>query len=316
MPTRCWLTAALLLALAAPVLAQEAKPVKLEWKLEKDKTFYQTTTTDVVLTMKFDGLEVVQKQKQTFVISWTPAKQEDKNWVVRMKIEGIHLQVDTPGKKVTYDSTRTDNEPGLLSDFYKTIVGSAFTLTLNPDLKAIKVEGRQDLAKKLSAANPQMETLVDRLLSDDTLKSMADQTFGPAPNREVKKGDKWERTLTQTLGPLGTTNVTLSYSDEGPGSAATIEKFSIKAKGTYKPPTERPLGAPFKVTGGDAEAIGDGSAEFRKDKGRIEKWELKLTLKGKLKVNTDGGAKDTDVDVTRTETTTVTTSDNNPIAAK
>ena len=49
---------------------------------------------------------------------------------------------------------------------------------------------------------------------------------------------------------------------------------------------------------------------------RVEKSELKLTLKGKMKVNTEGTDKDTEVDVTRTETTTVTTSDENPVKKK
>jgi len=315
-PTPRWLTAGLLLALITPVLAQEAKPVKLEWKFEKGKTFYQTTTSDVVLTMKFDGREVVEKQKQTFILSWTPTKQEDKNWVLKMKIEGLHVDLETPGKKVTYDSTRNDNESNRVSDFYKALVGSEFTLTLGPELKATKIEGREDFIKKLIAANPQMETLVDRLVSDDTLKAIAELVFGAVPNMEVKKGDKWERTQTQSLSGLGASDVKLTYTDDGPGTGANVEKFAVKAKGTYKPPTEKTFGTPFKVTGADAEVDGEGTVEFRKDKGRVVKSEMKLTLKGKLKVNTESSDKDTDVDVTRTQTTTVTTSDENPIPKK
>ncbi len=318
MPTPRWLAAALLLAFSTPLLAQEAKPVKLEWKFEKDKTFYQTTTSDVVLTMKFDTMDVVQKQKQTMIVSWTPTKQEDnKNWLVKMKIEGLRIGMDTPGKKVTYDSTRTDNEPGQVSDFYKALVGAEFTFTLTPDLTVAKVDGRAEFAKRLTAASPQLEPLVDRLVTDDSLKPMVELTFGAVPNKEEKKGDKWERTMKQSFDALGTTDIKLSYTDDGPGTGANVEKFAVKAKGTYKPPAEKPLqGPPFKITGGDAEVTGDGTVEFRKDKGRVDKADLKLTLKGKLKVNTDGGTKDTEVDVTRTQTTTLATSDDNPIPKK
>ena len=43
-----------LLGLVAPVSAQEAT---LEWKLAKDKTFYQTMTTETKQTMKVMGTE-------------------------------------------------------------------------------------------------------------------------------------------------------------------------------------------------------------------------------------------------------------------
>ena len=94
MPTRRWLAAGIVLTLIAPALAQEAKPVKLEWKFEKDKPFYQTLATETSRTLKVSGIEVNQKQKETFILGWTPVKQEDKNWVLKLKIEGVHVDGD------------------------------------------------------------------------------------------------------------------------------------------------------------------------------------------------------------------------------
>ena len=317
-PTRRWLAAGFVLTLIAPALAQDVKPVKLEWKFEKDKTFYQTLTTDTSRTLKTTGTEVKQTNKETFVIGWTPLKQEDKNWVLKMRIEGLHVEGDFGGTKVAFDSTRDDNPPGPLTDGYKALVGAEFTLTLSPEMKAIRVEGGQtalqDFIKKAAAANPQTEKLLNQVLTEDALKAMADATFAAVPNKEVKKGDSWERTAVLALGPIGTFETKYTYTYDGPSDKdANVEKIGVKAEMTYKAPSDKLL-APFKVNSADLKSSeGAGTIEFRRDKGRVEKSELKVTLKGKMNIDLGGNS---DVDVTQTQTTTVTTSDENPIPKK
>jgi hypothetical protein len=71
----------------------------------------------------------------------------------------------------------------------------------------------------------------------------------------------------------------------------------------------------LKINNADLKtAEGAGTVSFRKDRGRAERSELKLTLKGKL--NIDVGGKDAEFDVSQTQTTTVTTSDDNPVKKK
>jgi hypothetical protein len=317
--TRRWLAAALVLTLIAPALAQEAKPTKLEWKFEKDKPFYQTLTTDTARTLKTTGAEINQKQKETFIVSWTPVKQEDKNWLLKLRIEGLHVDDDFGGNRVTFNSTKDDNPPGPLTGAYKAMVGAEFTLVVGPDMKAVRVEGGptavQDFIKKVAAGDPQIDRLLTQILTDDALKTMADATFAAVPNREAKKGESWKRTATLTLSPLGTYETNYQYTDDGPSDKdANVEKISVKADMTYKPPSDKFPLAPFKINKADVKSTeGAGSIEFRKDKGRVEKSELKVTLKGKMEIDLGGS---TDVDVTQTQTTTVTTSDENPIPKK
>jgi len=316
-PIRRCLAVGLLMTLIAAVTAQEAKPVKLEWKFEKDKTFYQTMTIETAQTLKFSGKEVSKKDKQTFFISWTPTKQEDKNWVFKLKIEGVQLDLDVAGNKVAYDSTRDDNPTGELSAFYKGLLGSELTVTLDPEMHATNVEGREKIVEALEKADPQLKTLVDQLLTRDTLKQLADASFPTLPTREVKKGDTWTRLTGLTLGPIGTFETKYTYTNDGPEKDANVEKISVKAETTYKAPIDRTPGFPFKINSADlksAEGSG-GTVRFRKDKGRPEKSELKLTLKGKLNVDVGGSASDVEV-VNLTQTTTVTTTDENPLKKK
>src|SRR5688500_6757620 len=93
---------ATLACVAAPV---PDDPVICRWKLEKGKTFYQQVTSDTRQEMKVAGQNIVQTQKQTFVYSWTPLRQEGANWVLRQRIDDLQMEIDIGGNKITYDST-------------------------------------------------------------------------------------------------------------------------------------------------------------------------------------------------------------------
>jgi Family of unknown function (DUF6263) len=316
MPPRRRLAAGLVLVLIAPALAQEAKPVKIEWKFEKDKAFYQTVTTETTRTLKFTGRDVSQKIKQTFFLAWTPAKQEDKNWIVKLQIVGFQMDFDGGSNKVAYDSTKDDKASGSLPDFFKALFDAEFAYTLNAEMQATRVEGRDKAVEALAKANPLQETMVRQVLGEDALKQVADTSFAALPNKEVKKGDIWTRTASLLLGPIGTYETKYTYTDLGADKDANLEKIAVKADMTYKKPSDTRLGFfPFKVNSADLKTTeGSGSIDFRKDRGRAEKWELKLTIKGKL--NIDVGGKDTEIEVNETQTTTVTTSDENPVKKK
>ena len=86
-----WLALLFVAGLVVPAFAQDA--VDLNWKFEKDKTFYQEMTTDVTQKMTVMGQEITQKQQQTFYFSWTPKEQKDKDWVIQQKITGVKMNI-------------------------------------------------------------------------------------------------------------------------------------------------------------------------------------------------------------------------------
>ncbi len=315
MPTRLWLAAGLIVALLAPARAQEPKPVKLEWKFEKDKAFYQALTTETTRNLKSAGTEVNQKNTQTFFLKWTPTKQDDKNWVLKLHIEGVRLETDVPGAgKVAFDSAKADNPSGPLYDLYKALTGPdvEFTITVNGELQATDVEGADKAIDALAKPDPQLKGMLSQVLTQTNLRQIADAAFPRLPSKEVKKGDTWERTSTMTVSGLGGFKTKATYTDEGPGGDANVEKIGVKAEMTYDAPGGLAGGFPIKVNTADLKSTeGTGSVEFRKDRGRADKSELKVTIKGKLNMDVGGSA--TDVEVAQTQTTTVTTSDENPV---
>jgi hypothetical protein len=290
----------------------------LKWKFEKNKTFYQTMTTDTKQTMKVMNNDVNQTQKQTFYFSWTPLKEEKDGWLIQQKIIGVAMDIDIGGSKISYDSTKESNATNPLGEFFKALVDSEFTITLNTKtMEVTKVEGREKFIDKLTKANPQMKQLLEQILSEKALKEMAEPTFAVVPPKEGEK--KWTKKTTLDMGPIGKYDNEYTYTDEGKDDKEKkLEKIKVDTTLKYAPPSGDVAGQgglPFKIVSADLKSTNaTGTILFDTEKGRVDSSTMKLDLKGELSIEI-GGQK-TKVELSQTQETTVTTSDDNPVSKK
>lgn len=294
----------------APPPAAAGDKVELKWKFEKDKPFYQQMTTTTQQEMKVMGMEVKQTQEQTFDFSWTFKEEDkDKNSVIVQKIEGVKLKIDIAGNPITYDSANPTNANNALADFFKALVGTEFKLTVDKNMKVIRVEGREEFLRKLTSANQQMEPLLKKILSEEAVKQMADPTFGIVPADPVAKGATWKRDGKLNLGPIGSYKHSETYTLEG--TDKDIAKIKVDTNLTYEKPTEGGEGLPFKIKEANLTSKNPkGTAEFDIKKGRLESSNKELELEGTLDIEIGGIG--TKVELKQKQTTTVKTSDTAP----
>jgi hypothetical protein len=308
--------------LALPAAAQDKATLK--WKFEKDKSFYQTMRTETKQNMKVMGTDVNQNQSQTFVTKWTPENvDKDGNWTIEQQIVGVEMGIDIGGNKITYDSKKPDaaGTANPMNDFFKALVGSKFKVTINPSYKVTKVEGRKEFIDRLKAANPTMQPLLEQILTDESLKEMAQPAFAAVPGKEVKKGDEWKETSTLNMGPIGSyvNNYTFTYegrNTEGSSDEKKWDRIKETISLTYKPPDANAGGnLPFKIKSADLKSTSaSGTILFDADKGRVERANRTVDLKGDLTIEIGGTS--TKVELTQTQTTAVTTSDKDPSEKK
>jgi hypothetical protein len=301
--------ALVVLGVSSLAWAQEAK---LEWKFEKDKPFYQEVSTETKQSMTVMGMNITQNQKQTFYFSWTPREQDaNKNWVLTQKIEGVKMDIEIGGNKINYDSTTKETPTGNpLADFFKALIGSEFKLTLSPELKVIKVEGRDDFVKKLTNANAAMKPLLEQILSEEALKQMADPTFAAVPGKPVKKGDSWKKESKLNMGPIGTYDLTYTYTYEG--KEKELDKIKVDTALKYLPPGDNVMGLPFRIKEADLKSKdATGTIQFDGAKGRLDSSDMSLKLDGTLSI--DIGGQTTKVELSQTQNTKVKTTDTNPV---
>lgn len=310
-----FLAAAAVALVASRAEAQEAQGFAL--KLEKDKAFYQKTQTVVAQIIKVQGQDLTQKQESTFFFKWTPEKQDGDKWVLKQKVEGLYMSIDISGNPIIYDSAKKEpagsaGNPGLM-DFFKNLEGAEFTVTVNTKNWTVeKVEGKEELAKKLGAGSAQMDSLLKKILTDDSIKQMADPTAGMAPDAPKKSGDKWERKSNLNLGPVGSYDVKYDFNYTGKDATLKhLDRVEISPTITYKAPADGADGLLFKIKSG---TMASGNLDpdqaksvllYNSALGRIEKATVSLKLNGDLTVSI-GGA-DTKVELSQRQTTTIET---------
>lgn len=294
---------------------------ELAWKFTKDVPFFQEMTTKTIQNIKVQGLDVGQNQEQTFFFKFLPQTQAGDKWIVQQTIEGVKMKIDIAGNPVSYDSTNEAAAPGtntVLAEFFKNLKGSQFTLTINKDFSVEKVDGRDEFVKKLVASNKQLEQLLNKILGEESLKQMADPTFGMVPKEKKKVGDKWERKVKLTLGPLGSYENTYIFTYKK--LTGDVAEIDVAVALAYTAPTADTAGEtlPFKIKEGklavdaDPKAKNGGTISFNTKTGRIDSSEISVKLTGNLKLEIAGSV--TDVTLTQEQTTSVKTQDKTFVA--
>jgi len=301
--------------------SKDPTKVTLAWKFEKGKSFYQTMKTTTTQTMKVMNNDVTQKQEQTFYFEWKVLEDnKDGKVVLEQKILGVKMDIDIGGSPIKYDSTSpsANNTSNPLSEFFKALVGSSFKLTLDPKtLKITAVEGRKEFVNKLVTANKQMQPLLDKILSEDALKEMAEPTFAVVTSDAVEKGKTWKKDTKLDMGPIGSYKNEYTYKYEGSDDKTKLDKIDVDTKLTYTPPekTDGVGGLPFKIKSADLQSKNaKGTIWFNRDKGRVDKTKMSLDLEGNLQIEI--GGQPTKVELSQTQKTEVTTDDKNPVDVK
>jgi hypothetical protein len=307
-----------LLVAAVSALTASSQEATLEWKFKKDVPFYQEMSTETKQTMKVQGTDVQQEQKQTFFFEWTPLEIKKDEVTLKQKIIGLKMSIDIGGSKIDYNSSAPKQEGtnNPLEKFFQALKEAEFKITLNTDkMKVTGITGHDEFVKKLGEANPSMKPLLDKILSKEALQDMAEPMFAALPGGKKKKGDNWERTSKLDMGPIGSYTTTYTYTYEGPDKDKN-EKIGVKMKLEYKAPDEKAGGGlPFKIK--EAKLDGkDGTGEIIYDPktNTLKSSSLTQKLDGKLTIEI--GQQSTTVDLSQTQTTKITTTDKNPIAPK
>jgi hypothetical protein len=311
-------------AALAPGQGQDNKQ-KFETKFEKDKSFYQKLTTEVEQTLKVQGgADVPLKHRQTFFFKWTPETQataKDKDgkdrptWTVKMTIEGVQFNMNIAQQTIDYDSTNptagTSGNPGL-SDFFKNLVGAELKVTFGPGGVVDKVDGREELQKKLAAVNPQMEAILKTVLTDEALKEMTDPSLGLTPPDAKGPNESWKKTTTLSLGPIGSYERTFEYTYKGKDAdplKKDFDRVEVKPTLTYKPPVGGGAALPFNIKGGklDTKEVKQGYILYDPKAGRVKEAKINVLMTGDLDVTI--GTAETKVSLQQDQKTEVETSD-------
>jgi len=288
-----------------------------------DKPFWQELNTVTTQTMKVQGQEVVQKQSQTFLVKWTvKGKDKDKNtWTVEYEIVGVKMDIQIGGNNITYNSTLEGQPSNPLTDFFKALVGSKFTLTVVNDkdkgLQVTDVDQKdlENFVNKLSAANDQLKPLLKSILTKDAIIQMSNPTFAAFPSEKQftdGKG-KWTLAVDLKMGPIGSYDTKYTYEAKDVKDKGLSGKVEVSATMNYIPPkTGESGGLPFTIKGGKLEAKEPAKGVIIIKDGKIESSTMTMKLAGKLDIDIANMA--TEVELNQSQESNLKSFDTEPAA--
>jgi RNA polymerase sigma factor (sigma-70 family) len=284
----------------------------LKWRFEKGVTIYQKATIVTEQTVKVQNQDVKQTQSQTMYYSYTPVKQDGNSWIIKQKIEGVQMDLDVGGSKITYDSTKvaTETKPNPLTDFFSALIGAEFTITLDAkDMTVTKVEGHEDLADKLSKVNPQLQPLASQLLNEKALKQSPESLFASLPGTQKGVGETWTRktSVDMGVGLVMSDRANYTYLGKDPKDAK-LDKISVQHTLRVEEVKAGNNGMPYQVTGANLKTTkGGGTLFYNAATGRLVRSNTEVELEGTLKI--DIGGQTSEVGFHQTQKSAVETSD-------
>jgi hypothetical protein len=284
--------------------------------------FYQELNTKTTQKMTVMSMKHEQVQNQTFWFSWTPKEKKDGKYTVVQKILGVKMDIDIGGNKISYDSTAKDAPKNPMSEFFKALIDQEFTIIIGKDkagkYQVEEVKGVGNLVNKLGNINPQMTQLLKQILTEDTIKQMAEPMLGVIPpNGTPPAGGNWTNTNTLDMGPIGKYTTKNKYTIEEKGKEKVKDQVPIKVETdlTYAAPQAGEKNAlPFKILSAKlASKDSGGTIVYNTDKGRVESADMKINLAGDL--NIEIANMQTTVALDQVQDTKLKTMDKNPVPA-
>jgi hypothetical protein len=184
----------LVAGLASPAVAQ----APVEWKLKVGDKFYLRNVTVTKQTLKALNKDVPQNSEQTVVLGFSVEEKVGENFVLKETVEEVTFKPDKG------DPVSDPRLPGV-----------TFLLTVSPKWEILKFDGYDKMVDKLAGDDPAVRTALTLTLPEEVFKKTVREAMAFLPDRAVKDGETWERSVEEPLGPLGTLRETRTYKLEG-----------------------------------------------------------------------------------------------------
>lgn len=292
-----FLLLAILCAWLDSAASAQTQPVSLSWKLKQGDVFYYLNDTEVTTTtVGPTGGENTVRSRLILLHCYRVVDVSSTRYVLEQSVEDV----------VTDDT-------GLLGSIYNQFRGFKLLITFDRDFRITKIEGHQELLKRLGADDPVVGKMVAEMVNENAIREQIQSEFNFLPDKPVNRGDKWQRQMSFAIGPLGTLTLHqfLTYEGTVEMGGKTLDRITSTAKVSFVPP-KAAEDFPVRVTKGEVRAEDvEGTHLFDREAGRLvrSQWQAKFKLKLTLLAGKPDGGKEftmemTQVQVHRTEVTT------------
>jgi serine/threonine protein kinase len=150
--------------------------------------------------------KTVEKKLGLTVLKATPEGGHE----VELEFLSIRDRINLGGETVLdYDSTQKSSAPGTnsLTDIYGKVVGSKIRYFLNTSNEVERMEGVDELEKRLSSGASADAAFSKAQFSEGNLKQMMTGLYRILPTKAVQPGDTWSHQMGIAMNPIGTVSM-------------------------------------------------------------------------------------------------------------
>ena len=219
-------------ALVLFVATATAAPVDLVLKFPPGQVDKFVMTMDMDQTITADALPAPQKQKIKMGMDMLlkVAESDDKGAKVEMTFDRMNMSMSMLGKEMSFDSAKDKPAADNPLSGMAGIVGVKLTLHFTPAGKVDKVEGIDEMVKKLTAkpGNAIAGQMLKQAMNEDQIKQTFNSGFAEAlPGKAIEIGDTWESNVSQNVGGMAmkmkSQNKLVAVEEQGGHKIAKIE---------------------------------------------------------------------------------------------
>jgi hypothetical protein len=254
-----------------------AKPLELPPKnvpdLQAKDEFFQHVIISRVSRYRILEMDLGQNVQYALVSRFrVKNKRDDGGMVVEQKVESVRLSNADPALQVR------------LNELLQKTKGASFTMTLNARHEVTKFEGGPEAIKVFADANPLggPSFLLWSFLDRDGWKELAQLSFFQPPG-SPQRGERWDRAMTHSWGPLGNWSGKVHF--QFTGKQAGLDRFDYLLDLAYKAPVKGG-GLPFEIGKSQFRIqTARGAIAYQPNRGRIAAAEERFHVRGLLAVS-------------------------------
>lgn len=241
----------------------------IKWKFHTGDTFYAVQDTKMQQSMSFMGQDIDMKIKAETVIRYRIKETKKDVTVVEMTFLRQKMEMDGPAAL-----------PGL--DLGEKLKNVTFTFTIDDKGNVVKLEGYDKFLQALADEDPMTAAMLRSVLPESVIRQSFGQTFSLTPDKPLALGESWHRKDKMSLGPLGNAEVNTRY--ELKDVRDSLARLSIGGEMKWTGGDDGMVPKiPFKISDADIKTDKfEGSATFDLNKGRLERAQMTMNLKGSL----------------------------------
>lgn len=297
--------ALLMLLPATPALAQTSSmkdsasptsPIKLKWRFTPNTKFFVETNVNLVQVRRAESLAAEHRDTvgittiSSFLVKEAP---ENGPVVLEQKVES------TRHKWGGTNAARS----AAMAELFGHLQGAVFVVTLTPEHKVSKIEGYDELIKRIARRNAAEADRFRQLIPEEDLKRATEEGFSFLPDKPVKPGDQWTRPMFLNLLPMGTLVGETLFTFEKMEKGKALLKTAVNAKPRFQPQGDA-------LQGGSSFELESrvGSVVFDVEKGRTEQQDLTFRFRGAstvLNQNAAGAVAPLRIDLFQEQTVTI-----------